>query len=314
MLRRLITIVLLITCILSSGFSSDTVPVLPDNAPAPSFGDFSAEGMELTSALSASDFPDADSYMAYMFLLSYAGLMNREGQGGLVCYDSKGDWITSWRMEGTPEDFLIRMPRSTLVIPQVFPAPVASVLFASIGDLASSRAIEGATSPEDAVIVFSVWKIYGETILRDPVYTLSEMVIDSRIYAHGLEPSDFFALYKDATGTSEEEFIASAKDSRLSADQIIEDAMSVIRRHETETETRTFLYILIGISISVVLITVLMIFLSLSVRKRLSDYNTGEDKNSIDENTDDAKEGKHAEQSTDEQADELRYYGDNKGQ
>lgn len=306
MLKRLITIALLMACVLSSGFSSDTIPVLPDNAPAPSFGDFSAEGMELTAALSASDFPDTDSYMAYMFLLSYAGLMNREGQGGLVCYNSKGGWITSWRMDGTPEDFLIRMPRSTLVIPQVFPAPVASVLFASIGDLASSRAIEGATTPEEAVIVFSVWKIYGETILRDPVYTLSEMVIDSRIYAHGLEPSDFFASYKEATGISEEEFITSAKDSRLSADQVIEDAMSIIQRHEMETETRTFLYILIGISISVVFITVLMIFLSLSVRKRLSDYNTGEDENGNDENTGDAKEGKHAELNTDEQENGLR--------
>lgn len=299
MLKRLITIALLMACVLSSGFSSDTVPVLPDNAPAPAFGDFSAEGMELTAALSASDFPDTDSYMAYMFLLSYAGLMNREGQGGLVCYDSKGEWITSWRMDGTPENFLIRMPRSTLVIPQVFPAPVASVLFASIGDLASSRAIEGATTPEDAVIVFSVWKIYGETVLRDPVYTLSEKAIASRISAHGLEPSVFFASYKEATGISEEEFITSARDSRLSADQIIEDAMSVIQRHETKTETRTFLYILIGISVSVVLITVLMIFLSLSVRKRLSDYNTGEDENGIEENTGDAKEGKHAELNTD---------------
>lgn len=306
MLKRLITIALLMACVLSSGFSSDTVPVLPDNAPAPSFGDFSVEGMELTAPLSASDFPDTDSYMAYMFLLSYAGLMNREGQGGLVCYDSKGEWITSWSMDGTPEDFLIHMPRSTLVIPQVFPAPVASVLFASIGDLASSRAIEGATTPEDAVIVFSVWKIYGETILRNPVYTLSEKAIDSRICAHGLEPSDFFESYKKATGISEEEFIASAKDSRFSADQIIEDAMSVIQRHETENETRSFLYILIGISISVVLITVLMIFLSLSVRKRLSDYNTGEDENGIEENTDDAKEGKHAEHCTDEQEDGLR--------
>ena len=211
------------------------------------YGDIAASDTSLAEDLSVADFPNMDALMGYMFFLSYDGMRQGVGQGGLVAYTMDGGWISSWRMDGTPVDFLENLPRSTLVTPYPVPAPLAEMLFLGVGDIATARAIQGLPEDETHIMVIAVWKIYGEVVLKDPLYAIAERGINERISAHGLEPADFYASLEAATGEREMEFIARLLDSRTDADAEIEKGMAAIRVNSRVDEDRTVLYILVGL-------------------------------------------------------------------
>ena len=238
------------------------------------FGDIRNADTEIAPDISIYDFPDKDSLLGYMFLLAYYGLMQHEGQGGLLAYTADGDWITSWRMaDTTPEDFLVNLPKSTLIAPYPLPTTVAESFFLGLGDIASARLLRGLPPEEDCVVLIAVWKIYDEVVLTDPVYALAKKGIDQRISAHGLDPEAFYADYEEATGIGEMDFIAGLMETKGNADRAIEEGMSLIAEHNRVEEQPTLFYILLGAAglLGVVLGVVLIVIAS--VNRKADGYN-----------------------------------------
>ena len=226
------------------------------------YGDLSGDAMEIAEDLSIEDFPDYDSLLAYAFVLSYDGLRQQIGDGGIAAFDDNLEAIASWKMPGTPDSFFEHLPPDTLVTPYVVPAPVAEILFLGLGDIHSARALR-ALDESSAVTLYTIWKIYGEVVIKDPVYALAEIGIDRRIAAHGYEPDVFYALYEEATGITEEEFVSSLMETKGDADKAIEEGMSLIKEYSTVAEDRRPVLILLavlGVLLVMVLVAGIMIF------------------------------------------------------
>ena len=220
------------------------------------------------------DFPDIDTLMLYGFAMSYEGLLQGVGDGGLIAYTSDNEWVTGWRPDTTPVSFFESLPRSTLVTPVVLPKEAAAALFIGLGDIASARIIKGLPAENTHLIVISFWKTYGEVTLRDPLYVMAERLTNERIQAHGLDPESFYKEYEAISGVTEMDFITSMMAPDANADKAIENAMSAIRvaRRDGDFRGISLERLFIGGGIAFVAAT---IFLLIAFRSgsALSDYN-----------------------------------------
>ena len=253
------------------------ITVIPlSAAPADSTAPAETTGIDMSIAPNPEllDFPDIDTLMLYGFAMSYEGLLQGVGDGGLIAYTSDNEWVTGWRPDTTPVSFFESLPRSTLVTPVVLPKEAAAALFIGLGDITSARIIKGLPAGNTHLIVISFWKTYGEVTLRDPLYVMAERLTNERIQAYGLDPESFYREYEAISGVTEMDFISSMMAPDANADKAIENAMSEIRAARQNGDFRGInlerLFIGGGIAFLIATVFLLIAFRSGSA---LSDYN-----------------------------------------
>ena len=282
MLKRSLISLMAAICLLfpvysaESGVGADTDGVLPRI--------YTEEEQELVPA-DALAMEDGDTAMAYLFLTSYSLMMEEKGEGGMLCFSDQGEYIAGFRMEGTPEDFFMDIPASTLFVPYALPTQLCAALFAGLDDVESvSRLKEYYDKGGLSCMLVTVLQIEGETISEDPVYSLARQRIERSAAASGLDIGPFYEAY-ESRGITETDLVNSFLQGKKTANDIALDAIRIIKENSRSVPAMAKampVFGIIGIVLGVIAITVAIAGMIIA-RKTSAEKNDAMDSDSPDD-------------------------------
>lgn len=184
--------------------------------------------------------------LAEWFLTCFEALMQNQGQGGYVIFTPELEPVTGWIAPGTPQDFLVNIPPSTLGIPEVLPTEILMLLCAKAGDKSSVAELKewGRENPVGVMVV--LFKSYGQVTLETPEYAYARHQLSLKAGALGLNMDEMFALF-EAEGLSEEEVIRQVAEGRDARETVLE-ALSLrnkVYRNEDDGRITAVLIVII---------------------------------------------------------------------
>lgn len=219
--------------------------------------------------MSQAVFPDFDTQMNYWFLASYDLMMQKKGLGGLLAFGPDMEYVGGYRMDGTPEDFFVNMPRSTLCTPCLLPTIVAEAMYASLGDMESVASLKAYEIENDFVMMISVLKLYETVELEDTVYSRARQDIEAGINAQGLNPDDVYRVY-EAAGLTKDDVIHLLIDGKKTIDEIVLDGLRMLRAERSnvlqEEEARLNRIVMLAIGLLAFIGIVVIVLLIISMR------------------------------------------------
>ena len=124
---------------------------------------FDPEDLEIVN-VNQDDFETRDELELYWFLTSYNLILQGKGQGGLLCFSDTGEYLAGYSTPGTPEDFFLDLPPSTLSIP----APVQGRWAVEIDKLQQALKGKEVTVSYDGALVVQAGHMVSRIPLMEP--------------------------------------------------------------------------------------------------------------------------------------------------
>lgn len=229
---------------------------------------FDPEDLEIVN-VNQDDFETRDELELYWFLTSYNLILQGKGQGGLLCFSDTGEYLAGYSTPGTPEDFFLDLPPSTLSIPYVFPTEVAMAMYASLDNLESYNAlIKHLDNGNTAVILISVLKLYDPVVSGDPVYGITKEIIEKSVNASGLDIEPFYSIFEE-NGIGETDLVNMVISGQYSASDLALEAIRLMKesRQEQGAFERFLPLIVIVASVAFVILSVSVVFLFITAQR-----------------------------------------------
>lgn len=215
------------------------------------------------------DFVNMEEYEAYWFLTLYDLIAQGKGEGGLLAFSDQGSYMAGYVMPTTAEDFFVKLPSSTLIVPYAFPTQIATAFFAALDDAESVSRLSSYNDNEGhSVVLMAVLKLYGEVEAEDPAYSILRQEIEMSAEAHGLDVDEYYSLWA-TRGVKEHELVEAASSGEKSPSSLALEALAIRKALSArEDPVRPWLplaFSLAGIAIGIVTICSLMV--AAAVRK-----------------------------------------------
>lgn len=137
-----------------------------------------------------------DGAMTEWFITCYDALAQKQGMGGYILFSTDGEALSSWLSEGTPKDFFVNLPPSTLTIPQLLPVPACAILCEALGDKSSVAMLEEYMLDNAAVVMVIAFKTYQPITLDLPYRALVRQEIEKSVGQLGMNNEEFYSLFE----------------------------------------------------------------------------------------------------------------------
>ena len=137
-----------------------------------------------------------DGAMTEWFITCYDALAQKQGMGGYILFSQDGEALSSWLSAGTPKDFFVNLPPSTLTIPQLLPVPACALLCEALGDKSSVAMLGEYMLDNAAVVMVIAFKTYQPITLDLPYRALARQEIEKSVGQLGMNNEEFYSLFE----------------------------------------------------------------------------------------------------------------------
>ena len=139
---------------------------------------------------------DFEDQRAFMFLYGYEAILEELCKGCFLALDIDLNYIGGWRTEMTPDDFAVNIPANTITIVEVFPNPVAKIMFQLLND---NETVAKLTSDIEYVYVVCMFLPSDGMVVTNPSYNYGQRLLEAELARHGVNPNDFYAFMETQT-------------------------------------------------------------------------------------------------------------------